>query len=159
MYGQWVEVEFECLPLRTVTRLDVPVDASPAYEQFVLRVKAAMTQHGTHNSYYLHRGSCVYHMTNDPARGKVAFSFEGTALTDADDKKTRAVDVTVRLSQETCEWLSEPIVNFLAESVHYAVMVEFDRFIQAGDLDRTKERIEAIQAKSDEADGFVSMYL
>ena len=42
MMGQWVEIEFDCLPLRSINRLDVPVDASPVYEQFVLRVKAAM---------------------------------------------------------------------------------------------------------------------
>ena len=56
MSGQWVEIEFDCLPLRSVTRLDVPVDASPVYEQFVLRVKEAMAKHGSHNTYYLHRG-------------------------------------------------------------------------------------------------------
>ena len=77
--GHWVEIEFDCLPLRSVSRFDVPVDASPKYEQFVLRVKDAMAKHGSHNTYYLHRGTCTYHLTNDPKQGCVIFQFEGTA--------------------------------------------------------------------------------
>lgn len=157
--GQWVEIAFDCLPLRSVTRLDVPVDASPVYEQFVLRVKAAMEQHGTHNTYYLHRGTCGYHLTNDPQRGTVVFAFEGTALTGSKDLRTKALDITVKLESETCGWLSEPIVGFLAESVQHAVLVEFDRYIEAGDLKKTEERIKAIQERSDAVEGFVGMYL
>ena len=73
MTGQWVDIEFDCLPLRSVTRLDVPVDASPVYEQFVLRVKEAMNKHGSHNTYYLHHGTCTYHLTNNSERGSVTF--------------------------------------------------------------------------------------
>ena len=80
--GRWVEIEFDCLPLRSVTRLDVPLDASPVYEQFVLRVKQAIGKHGSHNAYYLHRGKCEFHLTNSQEQGRVAFQFEGTALTE-----------------------------------------------------------------------------
>ena len=159
MSKQWVEVEFDCLPLRSVTRLDVPLDASPKYEQFVLRVKSAINQHGSHNTYYLHRGSCVFHLTNDPQRGEIAFSFEGTAMTCNKDQQTKSVDLTVELSRETCGWLSEPFVNFLRESVQHALIVEFDSFIQAGDLQKTEERIRKINEQSDAADGYVGMYL
>jgi hypothetical protein len=159
MSGQWVEIEFDCLPLRSVTRLDVPMDASPTFEQFVLRVKQAIEKHGSHNAYYLHRGLCTYHLTNDPEQGTVVFAFEGTVLTSEEDRKTRVVDITVRLNGETCSWLSEPIVGFLAESVQHAVMVEFDRYIDAGDLDRTEQRIKAVEAQSDASEGFVGMYL
>ena len=159
MSGQWVEIEFDCLPLRSVTRQDVPVDASPVYEQFVLRVKEAMAKHGSHNTYYLHRGRCSYHLTNDPARGGVSFAFEGTVMTGEDDRQTKAVDVSVKLDGETCAWLSEPVVGFLAESVQQAVLVEFDRYIAAGDLAKTEERIQAVQSQSDSAEGFVGMYL
>ncbi|MFK8112320.1 MAG: hypothetical protein AB8B91_08960 [Rubripirellula sp.] len=158
-HGQWVEVEFECLPLRSITRLDVPVDASPAYEQFVLRVKAAMAKHGSHNAYYLHRGVCAFHVTNDPARGRVAFAFEGTVLTGQSDQATKALDLTVKMDRETCPWLSEPVVHFFEESVQHAVLVEFDRYILAGDLEKTQQRIKAVQEQSDSADGFVGMYL
>jgi len=159
MTGRWVEIEFDCLPLRSVTRLDVPVDASPAYEQFVLRVKAAMSKHGSHNTYYLHRGTCAFYLTNDPAHGKVQFAFEGTVMTDESDRCTKAVDINVKLKGETCGWLSEPIVGFLAESVQHALLVEFNRYIDAGDLEKTQQRIKAVQEQSDSAEGFVGMYL
>ncbi|MDA8745694.1 hypothetical protein N9N28_13760 [Rubripirellula amarantea] len=157
--GTWVEIEFDCMPLRTVTRLDVPLDASPKYEQFVLRVKAAMAKHGTHNSFYLHNGSCVFHLTNDRNVGSVAFAFEGTVLTGEKDLHTKAVHVTVSLARETCAWLNEPMVEFLAESVKHAVLVEFDRYIKAGDLEKTRERIAKIQQQSDDPDLFAGMYL
>lgn len=159
MIGQWVQVEFDCLPLRSITRLDVPLDASPAYEQFVLRVKSALARHGSQGAYYLHSGRCGYHLTNDSAQGEVVFTFEGTVLTDPSDRRTRAVDLNVELTEETCSWLTEPVVHFLAESVRHAVMVDFDRFIEAGNLKKTEERIRAIQEKSDSAEGFVGMYL
>ena len=159
MTGKWVEIEFDCLPLRSVTRLDVPVDASPAYEQFVLRVKQAMNKHGSHNTYYLHRGTCTYHLTNDSEIGAVAFRFEGTVMTGEKDRRTKAVDISVKLEGETCAWLSEPIVGFLSESVQHALIVEFDRYIEAGDLDKAEQRIKAVQAQSDAAEGYVGMYL
>mgnify|MGYP001546118964 FL=1 len=159
MTGQWVEIEFDCLPLRSVTRLDVPMDASPAYEQFVLRVKEAIEKHGSHNAYYVHRGSCAYHLTNNSEIGTVIFGFEGTVLTGPEDRHTKAVDIQVKLQGETCGWLSEPVVGFLSESVQHALMVEFDRYIEAGDLAKTEERIKAVQAQSDASDGFVGMYL
>jgi len=157
--GQWVEIEFDCLPLRSVSRLDVPLDASPKYEQFVARVKAAMEKHGSHNSYYLHRGTCVFHLTNAKKRGEIAFAFEGTALTGQSDRKTRSVDLSVDLLRETCGWLSEPIVQFFSESVQHAVLVEFDRYIHAGDLTKTEERLERLARQNELTEGFVGMYL
>ena len=65
----------------------------------------------------------------------------------------------MKLDDETCGWLSAPVVGFLSESVQHAVLVEFDRYIAAGDLAQTEARIKAIQAQSDSADGFVGMYL
>jgi len=157
--GHWVEIEFDCLPLRTVTRLDVPVDASPAYEQFVLRVKSAIEKHGTHNSFYLYSASCTFHLTNDPQNGMVRYSVEGVVLTDDTDQKSRACDFSIRLDGETCSWLTEPIVEFLAESVKHAMMAEFDRYILAGDLEKTRQRIEKIQSEAEAAGGFIGMYL
>lgn len=114
MAGQWVEIEFDCLPLRSVTRLDVPVDASPVYEQFVLRVKEAMAQHGSHNTYYLHRGRCSYHLTNDPGCGRVSFKFEGTVmkpetrfklLTHCSEHKTNCYESTLIMKQCVEPWI------------------------------------------------------
>jgi hypothetical protein len=157
--GRWVDIEFDCLPLRSVTRLDIPVDASPKYEQFVLRVKAAIEKHGVHNSYYLSSATCTFHLTNDPNSGTVCYAVEGTVLTDTEDLRTRAADLTVTLHSETCPWLTEPIVDFLAESVRHAVLAEFDRYIEAGDLKRTQERIQKLQSETEAAGGFVGMYL
>lgn len=157
--GQWVEIDFDCLPLRTVTRLDVPVDASPAYEQFVLRVKAAIEKHGTLNAYYLYSASCTFHLTNDPQNGMVRYGVEGVMLTDDTDQKSRACDLAIRLDRETCSWLTEPIVDFLAESVKHAMMAEFDRYILAGDLEKTRQRIERSQAEAEATGGFIGMYL
>ncbi len=135
------------------------MDASPVYEQFVARVKAALAKHGTHNSYYLSNASCTFHLTNRPNHGTVRYVFEGVVLTNEDDLKTRAADITVKLDRETCPWLTEPIVDFLAESVRHALLIEFDRYIDAGDLKRTKERIEKLQSETDATGGYVGMYL
>ncbi len=158
-HGRWVDIEFDCLPLRSVARLDIPVDASPAYEQYVLKVKAALEKHGAHNAYYLSSASCTFHLTNSAEHGVVRYAVEGTVLTDPEDLHTRAVDLNVRLDGETCAWLTEPIVEFLAESVRHAMMVEFDRYIAAGDLEKTRQRIEQIESDSELAGGFVGMYL
>lgn len=159
MNGQWVEIEFDCLPLRTVSRLDVPIDASPKYADFVQRVKTAMETHGSHNTYYLHRCTCVFHLTNARDRGEIAFEFEGTVLTGQKDRKTRSVDLTVTLLRETCGWLSQPIVNFFAETVQHAVLVEFDRYIEAGDLSKTEARMNRMAEEDELGQGFVGMYL
>ncbi|GAA5505566.1 hypothetical protein [Novipirellula caenicola] len=159
MFGKWVEIEFDCLPLRTVARIDAPLDASPVYEQFVLRVKDALQRHGSHNTYYLHRGVCRYHLTNDPLIGMLEFSFEGTVMTGEQDMKTKALEISTELKRETCEWLTEPMVTSFAESVQQALMVEFDRYIAAGDLKKTEERIKAIQEQNESDGGFIGMYL
>jgi hypothetical protein len=70
-----VEIGFDCLPLRSVSRLDAPLDASAAHRDLCLRIKQAIETHGSHNSYYLRSGECVFHLTNDPTIGVVSFSF------------------------------------------------------------------------------------
>jgi hypothetical protein len=156
---RWVEIEFDCLPLRTVTRLDVPLDASPRYRQFCERVKAALEKHGSHNTYYLHQASCKYHLLNCETRGTIEFDFEGTALTDSDDQHCLSCDLQVRLARETCDWLNENVVKWFSETVNRSVAIEFDHYIQAGDLSKTIERIELIQKASDESGGYLGMYL
>ncbi|MEM1228364.1 MAG: hypothetical protein AAGJ40_21955 [Planctomycetota bacterium] len=158
-HGRWVEFEFECLPLRSVTRLDVPLDASPAYEEFVLAVNAAVAKHGGHNAYFLHHGKCKFHLTNDPTKGRIEFSIRGVVLTDLTDTKTKGVDLEIQLGRETCPWLNEPSVEFLIESVKHAVAVEFDRYIHAGDLEKAKDRLKAIEDQVDQSGGFQAMYL
>ncbi len=157
--GRWVEINFDCLPLRSVTRLDVPLDASPRYQAFCERIKSAIEIHGTHNAYYLHNARCVFHLMNDDQDGRLEFSFEGTVLTDADDVRCKSCELDVRLQRETCDWLTQPVVDWFGETVRRAVARDFDLYVQAGDLQRAKERIEQIQKECDEGGGFVGMYL
>ena len=156
---RWVEITFDCMPLRNVGRLDIPLDASPRYRQFCETVKSAIEMHGSHNTFFLYNANCKYHLTNDPGRGMIDFKFQGTVLTNADDTKTNRCDLEVELAGETCDWLDSKIVEWFQDTVPRSIAVEFDRYIQAGDLQKAKERIEKIQAASDDSDGFVGMYL
>ncbi len=158
-FGQWVEVGFDCVPMRSVDRLDAPIDASPKYQQKVMRLKAAIEKHGTHNTYYLHNARCTYHLTNDPLNGMMEFAFEGVVLTCDKDLEVRSCDLSVELKSETCNWLNQAIVDWLSETVQKNVLVEFQRYISAGDLTRTVQRIQRQQKEVDAAGGFVGMYL
>lgn len=156
---RWVEIAFDCIPLRSVTRLDVPIDASPKYRAFCERIKAAIERHGTHNTYYLHHARCVFHVINHPKDGVLDFAFEGTVLTDDQDVTCKACELDVQLQGETCDWLTQPVVDWFAETVQRAVACEFNLFIQAGNLQRAKERMERIEQECDESGGFLGMYL
>ncbi|MBK95393.1 MAG: hypothetical protein CMJ79_06705 [Planctomycetaceae bacterium] len=156
---RWVEVSFDCLPLRSVGRMDIPLDASPKYQQRCERIKSAMQRHGSYNSYFLYNAKAIFHLTNDPQKGMMEYSFEGTVLTDTADESTKSVDLNVQLLGETCDWLIQPVVDWFEQTVREAVKVEFDRFIRAGDLEKTRQRLKEIEAASDGADGFLGMYL
>lgn len=158
-YGTWVEIVFDCLPLRTVTRVDIPIDASPVLAEKMLRVKEAIEKHGVMNTYFLHNARCKFHFTNDPRDGMVEFAFDGTLLTNSADLQTQSCDLRVTLARETCSWLNQTIVDWLSATVQRAVQIEFDRYIRAGDLQKVQERLERIQRASDESGGFVGMYL
>jgi hypothetical protein len=122
-------------------------------------VKAAHDKHGSYNTYYLYNGKCQYRLTNRDDRGMLEFRFEGTVLTDEQDRHTARCDLHVELAQETCDWLTEPVVRWFQETVTHAVSVEFDRYIEAGDLEQAKQRINKLQAASDEAGGYLGMFV
>ena len=50
-------------------------------------------------------------------------------------------------------------MKWFAETVSRAVQVEFDRYIAAGDLEKTIERMEQVRAESDAHGGFLGMGL
>ncbi len=156
---RWVEISFDCLPLRSVGRLDIPMDASPKYQQRCERIKDAMQRHGSFNSYYLYNARAIFHLTNSPTRGMMEFGFEGTVLTDSSDEVTKSADLKVELLGETCDWLSQPVVDWFLQTVREAVKIEFDRYIHAGDLEKTRQRIKEIEEAADGADGYLGMYL
>ena len=157
--SRWVEISFDCLPLRAVARLDIPLDASPKYRARCERVKQALEQHGSFNTYFLYNSQCTFHLTNHDEIGTIQFRFEGTVFTDSTDQKTERSDLSVELEKETCDWLTEPVVQWFTQAVRFAVHVEFDRYIAAGDLDRAKQRLTELQAKADQQGGYVGMFL
>jgi hypothetical protein len=154
-----VEIAFDCLPLRSATRLDVPLDASPGYRRKCEAIKNAIKNHGSHNTYYLHNAHCNYFLTNDQKVGSLHFKFQGTAFTDGDDSRCISTSLEVSLSSETCDWLTEPIVDWFCLTVEKSVQHEFNRYIEAGDLSRTQERIRKMEQSQDTEGGFLGMYL
>jgi len=157
--NRWVEIAFDCLPLRSVGRMDIPLDASPKFRERCLRIKAALEKHGAFNTYYLYNATCKFHLTNREERGMIEFRFDGTAITDPTDLRTDRCDLGVELVRETCDWLTAPIVEWFQQSVSHAVRVEFDRYIEAGDLAKAKERMQKLQAEIEKSGGHVGMYL
>jgi hypothetical protein len=158
--SNYVDIAFDCLPLRSVPRLDAPLDDADAETtEFARRVRCAVTKHGQFNTYYLYNAQCIFHLTNDEKIGMVGFRFEGTVLADGDDLKTLGCDLEIELNGEVCDWLTVTAVQWLKDTVSHAVRVEFDRYIHAGDLRRTIERMERIRAESDSHGGFLGMGL
>ena len=154
-----VAISFECTPLRSVRQVSIPSEASPAYRSRLERVQQAISQHGTRNTYYLTNGFCTFQFTNDPDLGWVRFAVEGTVLTDEADTKTVGSDLAIRLDKETCDWLTQPAVQWLTRSDKHAVETEFDRYIAAGDLARAEERLARERAASDASGGYLGMNL
>lgn len=157
--GQYVDISFDCLPLRSVGRLDIPLDASPKYRERCMRIKQAIETHGSFNTYFLYNAECVFHLTNDANIGMLHFRFEGTVLTDEADEKGLSCDLQVELVRETCDWLTAPVVNWFSETVPHAVRVEFDQYIAAGDLARAHARAAQLQTQIEEAGGYLGMFL
>lgn len=154
-----VDITFECLPLRTIGRLDIPIDASPRYRERCEKIRQAIEAHGSYNTYFLYNAQCTFFLTNSDHLGMLQFRFEGTALTDPSDQNTLRCDLQVDLEKETCDWLTEPIVDWFRDTVPRAVVVEFDRYIAAGDLRQAVQRVERIQAEVEQRGGYVGMYL
>ncbi len=156
---RWVEISFDCLPLRSVASFTPPVDASRKEADLYRRLREAAQKHGIHNAYYLHGGKCIFHLTNNEQIGMLNFRFDGVVLTDEKDMKTQECDLEVVLVGDTCDWLVDSVVKWFAESVCRALKIEFDRFIAAGDLDKTVERLERLQAESDAKGGYLGLGL
>lgn len=154
-----VDIAFDCLPLRSVSRLDPPIDASPGLIAKWERIKRAIAEHGTHNTYFLHNAHCRFYVTNDPKCGMISFKFEGVLFTDEYDESARSATLHVTLDQENVPWLEQHVVRWFSESVNHAVCAEFNRYIGAGDPDRTRKRLEQLQQMIEQSGGFVGMHL
>lgn len=129
-----VDIAFDCLPLRTVGRLDVPLDASDPMRRRGERMKAAIEALGLERSYFLDNARCVFRFANSDVDGVCRFDFDGAVLTDAGDRKCERTMLDVRLVSETCGGVPREVETWLADRVRQAVAIEFDRFIAAGQL-------------------------
>ena len=93
---RFVDISFDCLPLRSIGRMDVPLDASPKFRAKCERIKSALERHGSLNTYYLHNAKCVFHLTNAPDLGMLEFEFDGVVTTNEADDQTLRADLDVR---------------------------------------------------------------
>ena len=59
-----VDISFDCLPLRSVGRVDVPLDASPAFRARCERLKQAIDAYDNQNAYFLYNTQCTYRLAN-----------------------------------------------------------------------------------------------
>lgn len=130
----FVEIAFDCLPLRSVNRVDVPLDASPGFRARCERLQQAIDKYGTANAYFLYNSRCVYRLANSDVENMLRFSFEGVVLTDRSDRKSDRADLTVELTAETCGPMSPEVLAWFRQTVERAVLIEFDHFISAGRL-------------------------
>jgi hypothetical protein len=67
--------------------------------------------------------------------------------------------LSVNLDQENVPWLEQHVVDWFTETVSNAVIEEFNQFIQAGDSQKTKQRIEQLEKTLADSGGFLGMGL
>jgi hypothetical protein len=129
-----VDIGFDCLPLRSVGRVDVPLDASPTFRARCEQLKQSIDKHGTENAYYLYNARCVYRLANSEVDGMLRFSFAGTVCTDSSDCRADRADLAIELAADTCGSITPEVLAWFRRMVERAVLIEFDRFISAGHL-------------------------
>ena len=140
----FLDIAFDCLPLRSVGRVDIPIDASPEFRARLEHLKRAVDKHGTENAYFLYNSRCIYRLANSDIEGMLRFSFEGTVLTDRSDAKADRADLDVELVSETCDGVPAVVLEWFSLAVERAVLVEFDRFIAAGHLAKRVVELERL---------------
>jgi len=144
-----VDIAFECLPLRLVSRLDVPLDASPTYRTRYEKLQAALDSHGPERTYFLYNARCIFRFANSEIEGMARFKFEGLVRTDASDSLTELVELEVQLANETCDGIPAEVASWLAQRVSKSVAIEFDRFISAGQLASRADELGKVEKLSD----------
>lgn len=153
-----VDIAFDCLPLRSVERMDVPLDASPSFRARCERLQHAIEVHGNENAYFLYNTRCTYRLANSAIENMLRFSFDGTLLTDRSDCKADRADLNIVLAAETCGGVPSAALQWLRRVVERAVLIEFDRFIVAGRLAERVSQLGNIDSIANIAD-FAGMNL
>ena len=144
-----VEISFSCLPLRSIGRLDVPIDASGVYRIRYERLRAALDKHPAERTYYLYDAHCTFRLANSEIAGMIRYSFEGIVRTDAGDAMTEQVDLEITLASGTCGGIPAEVQPWLQQQVQQAVAVEFNRYIAAGQLNSLASEIGQLERLSD----------
>lgn len=153
-----VDIAFDCLPLRSVGRVDVPLDAAPAHRARYEHLRRAIERYGNENAYFLYNARCVYRLANSEVDGTLRFEFEGTVITGPGDRRAKRTDLVIRLAAETCGGVPEPVQAWLAGAVERAVLIEFDRYIAAGNLAKTVDQLGQLDS-IDDLEGFGGMHV
>ncbi|MEX0611726.1 MAG: hypothetical protein WD738_11880 [Pirellulales bacterium] len=148
----YVDIAFDCLPLRSVGRVDVPLDASPAFRARCRRLQQAIDAHGTQNAYFLYNTRCVFRLANSDIEGMLRFSFDGTVLTDRSDCSADRADLAIELSAETCGSMPPDALAWFRRVVERAVLIEFNHFIAAGQRDARVTQLGQVDSIADVAD-------
>jgi hypothetical protein len=151
-----VDIAFDCLPLRSVGRVDVPLDASPAFRARCERLQRVIDTYGTKNAYYLYNTRCVYRLANSEVENMLRFSFEGTVFTDRSDAKADRAELAVELQAQTCGTMPAEVLNWFRDIIAKAVLIEFDHFIAAGRLAQRVNDLGTVDSIAD-LTGFAGM--
>jgi len=152
-----VDIAFDCLPLRSIGRVDIPLDASPAYRERCERLlKAIDIYDHSHNAYFLYNTRCVYRLANSDIENMLRFAFGGVVVTDRSDGRAERADLDIRLTSETCGSISPEVLAWFRRIVERAVLIEFNHFISAGRLAAHVENLGHVDSIADLA-GFAGM--
>jgi len=151
-----VDIAFDCLPLRSIARVDIPLDASPAYRARSERLRQAIDNYAGENAYFLYNTRCTYRLANSDIDNMLRFSFDGTLLTDRSDCKAHRADLNVVLTAETCGGVPPAAMDWLRGIIKRAVLIEFDRFIEDGQLAERVKQLGSVDSITDVA-GFAGM--
>jgi hypothetical protein len=129
-----VDIAFDCLPLRSIGRVDIPLDASPEFRERGEQLRRALEAHAGENAYFVYNTQCTFRLANSEIANVLRFTFDGTVLTDRSDCKADRADLEIVLVAETCGGVPPAALEWLRGVVEQAVLVEFDRFISEGQL-------------------------
>jgi hypothetical protein len=151
-----VDIAFDCLPLRSVSRVDVPLDASPAFRARCEQLQRAIEAHGSKNAYFLYNTRCVYRLANSEVENMLRFSFEGTLFTDRSDAKADRAELAIELQAQTCGTIPVEVLSWFREVIKKAVLIEFDHFIAAGRLAQRVNDLGTVDSIAD-LTGFAGM--
>ena len=151
-----VLIQFECFPFRSASRLDVPFDAPEPYQALCRRFVKALQQNGVEHTYYVFNASIEFHLANQSGNS-LKFQFEGTVWTDKDDQEVEKLDISTELIHSDWDDLDRSVMTFFQTVIQRAVRVEFNRYIQDGELARAITRAQNAMLESEHSGGFMGM--